>query len=116
EVAEESVERRVHLAVGSRDQRLADCSSGSAKERLVLGIGHALEPGAEARAAGPREERLEPPAPAKLDDPPARPLEPVGELATPAVGHHAVEALAIHVHDPEEIAETGHVLLEQRLP
>ncbi len=116
QIAKEAIERRIHLPVRGRDQRLADCPRGPAKERLVLGIGHALEAGAEARAVGPREERLEPPPPAKLDDPPARSLKPVGDLAAPRVGRHAVEALAIHVHDPEEIAETGHVLLEQRLP
>src|SRR6266700_6215577 len=53
-----------------------------------------------------------PAAPAELDHAPARCLEPVADLAAARVRRNAIEALAIHVHDPKEIAEAGHVLLE----
>src|SRR5215468_1475082 len=55
-------------------------------------------------------------APAQLDHPPARGLEPFRELTPPAVGHDAVEALPVHVHDPQEVVEAGHVLLEEGFP
>ena len=71
---------------------------------------------AETLAAPLGEERLEPAPPAQLDDAPARGAEPLGDLAPAAIGRDAIEALAIHVHDPEKAAQTRHVLFEERLP
>ena len=115
-VREEPVERDVGLALARGDQRLPHRGRGQADERVVLGIGHGLEPRPETLAAGPGEGRVKPRAPAQLDDVPARGGEPRAELAPPRIGDDAVEALPIHVHDPQEIAQLGERVLEQRLP
>ena len=106
-VREEPVEGHVGLAVARGDERLPHRAGGQADERVVLGIGHGLEPRPETLAAGPGEGRVKPRAPAQLDDVPARGGEPRAELAPPRIGDDAVEALPIHVDDPQEIAQLG---------
>ena len=113
---EKSIERGVRIAVARGDQRLSHRSRGQPEERVVLGIGHRLEPRPQPLAAGPRKARAEPRAPAQLDDVPPGGGEPRAELAPPRVGNDAVEALAVHVHDPQQVAQVGERVLEQRFP
>ncbi len=54
--------------------------------------------------------------PAELDDVPSRGAEPRGELTAPSVGRDPVEALAVQVDDPQEVAQLRHQLLAERLP
>src|SRR6266487_3818339 len=55
-------------------------------------------------------------SPAQLDHMPARSVEPPGELARPAVGRDAIEALAIDVHHPQDVTERAERLLEESFP
>ena len=84
-VREEAVEGHVGIAVARGDERLSHRTRGRADERVVLGIGHGLEPRPETLAAGPGEGRVKPRAPAQLDDVPARGGEPRASCS-PRVG------------------------------
>src|SRR5439155_585805 len=61
------------------------------------------------------EEALEISPPPELADPPAAGLEHRAHLAQPAVGDDAIQRLAIHIHDPEDVREPRHDFLSQRL-
>ena len=67
-------------------------------------------------APGSREHGLELLPPAQLDDAPSRRPEPRGELAAAGIRRDPVEALAVQVDDPQEVAELRHQLLAERLP
>ena len=47
---------------------------------------------------------------------PAVQAELVADLLRLAVGHDAVEALAVQVHHPDDVSQVRHVFLRQRLP
>ena len=116
DVGQQPVELRVDAAVGDADQRLAQPARGQPQEPLILGDRHRLEPRAQALAARPREARLQSPAPAGLVDAPAARPEHVGELARARVRHDAVEALAVHVDDPQHVAEPADEVFAEHLP
>ena len=113
---EEPVEGPIGLAVGRFHERRSHGAGGRPQQRVVLGIGHRLEPRAEALAPGPREQGAKLRSPAQLDHAPAGRAEPRLELTPPRVRRDAVQALAVQVHDPEQVVQLGDGLLQQRLP
>ena len=116
EIPQRAVQRGVHLSARRRDERLPHRAGGAPQQRLVFRVRHRLEARPQTFPTALGEKCLEPPSPAQLDDAPAGRAEPFGDLAPPAVGRHAVETLAVDVHDPQKVAQPRHVLLEERLP
>ena len=116
EMREGPVDLGGELSIPQGRQGLADRPRRLAQERLKLRVGHRLEPLAEALASGLSEQSFETASPAQLDHMPARSVEPPGELARPAVGRDAIEALAIDVHHPQDVTERAERLLEESFP
>ena len=67
-------------------------------------------------APGPGEEQLQLVAVLDGDDLPARRGEHALDAEDPDVGDHPVERLAVHVDDPDDLAQLGHHRVDDRLP
>ncbi len=115
QIGQQPIERGVDAAVGGRHQRLADAAGRQPQQALVLDRRQSLQPRAQPLTARPREARLQRAAPAQLVHAPAARAEQVGELARPRVGHHAIEALPVDVHDPQHVAEPADDFLAEHL-
>ena len=100
----------------SATRALRSSPAGWRRSRWYSTLRGTLQPGPETLAAGPREARLQSPAPAQLVHTPAAGTEHLGELARAAIGDDAVEALPVDVHDPQHVAELTHDVLAERLP
>ena len=116
EAGESAIEVGVERAVRRGDERLAHGARRQPQQPLVLAARHRLEPAAQPLTARAPERGLEPAAPPQLAHAPAVGAEELGELARAPIGDHAIEALPVHVHDPEHVAEPCERLLAQRLP
>ena len=121
-VVGQSREETVHRGIDARPapargQRLRAPLAGQPEQRLVLGDGHrppaarwsASPPGRAKQRAQPRPQRS-----SMTRQPLAANI--CASWLPPRVGRDPVEALPVEVHDPQEVAEGGHRLLEQRLP
>src|SRR5262249_57842693 len=99
---------------GPRGLRAA--GGGKARQPRVVPARQARGPPGELPAAAAAEGTLEPVAPPQLADAPAVSAKEIAELTRAALGHDAIEALAIDVDDPQQVAESSERLLRQRLP
>ena len=115
-VGQRTVERGIVRAVGRRHERLAHGARRQAQQALIFAARHHLESLLQPIAAGPSECGLEPSAPAQFTHAPTVGAEEVAELTRAAVGHDAIQALAVHVDDPQNVTETGERLLGERFP
>ena len=111
EVGDEPGERLVAVR-----QPPAQLVRGAAEQPLVLGVGHGVDPVPQRLPARPGEQLLQQPTVLQRDDLPAR----RGEHAPEPVGgdqrDHAVQRLAVHVDDPDDLAEVGHAGVDDGLP
>src|SRR4051794_22955759 len=82
---------------------LPPCATALIVKRRKVGVGQRLEPGLQRRIAV--ERRLQSLAVAKLDHPPAAAAEDLVEPLEHAVGAGRVEALAVVVDDPPQVAD-----------
>jgi len=94
------------LDVGGRvgEELLAQRAAGQPEQRLVLLVGHEVDPPLQAVAAGTRIGGSEPAAVLHLDDVPAGRLELPAPLGDPHAGHDPVERLAVEVDEPHDVA------------
>ena len=81
----------------------------AAQQPLVLGVGHVVDPVAQRGAARPGEQLLQQPAVLDREHLPAGRREHALQPAAPHVGHHPVQRLPVEVHDPDDLAQLGHV-------
>ena len=96
-------------------QRLAPARAALEHQRRVERVGARVDPVAQMAAVGLRERRLEQLAVFQRDDAPSDQFEHLADAAEKAVVDHAVEALAIVVDHPPEIADVVLPAFEQRL-
>src|SRR5882724_12645882 len=75
DVAEKAIEHPVGPALAVGDERLAESARREAEQPLVRDVRQRVEPRAEPRPAGLREELLKLAAPRELDDVPAARFE-----------------------------------------
>src|SRR5690606_19457060 len=79
-------------------------------------IAHFVDPGAQPLAAGAGEDPLQAAAVFGLKHLPTTDGEELLELGNPDPRHHAIEALAVEIDDPEQVAKAMERLLDDRLP
>ena len=96
-------------------QRLAPGRAALVDQRRVERVGAVVDPLPQMLAAGLGEGRFQQLAVLQGDDAPADQLEHLVDAAEQPVGDHAVEALAVVVDDPPEIADVVLPAFEQRL-
>ncbi len=97
-------------------QAAADLRPVLADQGLVLLVGHPVDAPAQGLASRLREERLELPPVFRLDHLPAQVLEEPLEPCRPDAGHDPIEALAVEIHDPQQVAEPLQGVVQEGLP
>ena len=97
-------------------QALAQLVRVDAEQPLVLGIGHGVDPVPQRLAARPGEQLLEQPPVLQRDDLPARRAEHAAQPVGRDQRDDPVERLAVHVDDPDDLAEFGHAGVDDGLP
>ncbi len=114
--SEQPVDELVRPGPRRPHEALADLRTRLPEQGLVLAVRHVVDPPPQPFAVRPRERRAQLAAVLEVDDVPAIRREHLADPLGLAVGHHAVEALAVQIDDPEDIAEPPRVLLRHRLP
>src|SRR5207249_11792985 len=71
---------------------------------------------AQPNASAPPEHGRRPPAPAQIDHAPAERGERRGHLVSANVGDDPIQALAVDVHDPHDVAESSKHLFSEGFP
>ena len=96
---------RRHLGVGAGEEPLAQLGAAEGEERLVLLVRHVVDVATQVLAARPGEGLLQQVPVLRLDDVPARVGEELHQLVDLHPGDDAVQALAVDVDDPGDVAE-----------
>ena len=97
-------------------QALAQLVRVAAEQPLVLGVGHGVDPVPQRLPARAGEQILEQPPVFQRDDLPARRAEHAAQPVGGDQRHHPVQRLAVHVDDPDDLAEFGHAGVDDGLP
>ena len=103
------------IAVEVALQMLAPALAALVDQRRIERVRAGVDPLAQMMAVGPGEGGLQQPPVFQGDDAPAHHLEQRVDAAEQPVGDHGVEALAVVVDDPPEIADIVLPAFEQRL-
>ena len=97
-------------------QALAELVRVAAEQPLVLGVGHGVDPVPQRLPARPGEQLVEQPPVLQRDDLPARRAEHAAQPVGGDQRDHPVQRLAVHVDDPDDLAEFGHAGVDDGLP
>ena len=95
---------------------LAELVRVTAEQPLVLGVGHGVDPVPQRLPARAGEQVLEQPPVFQRDDLPARRAEHAAQPVGGDHRDHPVTRLAVHVDDPDDLAEFGHAGVDDGLP
>ena len=114
--AEQPLQRGTLLIVAAVEDGRAHDLLGCAEERLVLLVGHRVDPAAQQVAALTGVRLAQAPAVLELDHVPAVRAELRLELRRPDPGDHPVERLPVEVDDPQHIPEPTRQRIRERLP
>ena len=90
--------------------------AGEPEQRLIVLVGHRVDPRPQRRPARTRERRIELGAVLHLDDVPPGRLELTAPLLDPYAGDDPVQGLAVEVDHPHGLAESLRRRVEHRLP
>ena len=96
-------------------QRLAPRRAALEGQRRIERVRAVIDPGAQCLAALARERGFQTAAVLDGDDVPAHVAEQALDAAEQPVGHDGIEALAVVVHDPPQIADVVFPAFQQRL-
>ena len=97
-------------------EALSYLAPASPDQHLVLAVRHVVDAPSQRFSVPERERGLQALSVLELHHVPAVQAELIANLLRLAVGHDAVEALAVQVHHPDDVAQVRHVFLRQRLP
>ena len=106
---------RVFFSVGL-NETITDSDTVLEQQALVLLIAHLIDPGSEFESVGFAEDVFELVAVFEVNDMPAVGGEHFPQLLSAAVRDHAVEALAVQVHNPQHARHALGIGFTQRFP
>jgi hypothetical protein len=90
--------------------------TGQTDERLILFVAHVIDTLTERITAGLLKQRLQPTPILRFQHLPAIFSEQPLQSRRPNARHNPVEALAVQINDPDQVVQTFHRLIEDRLP
>ena len=86
------------------------------QQPLVLGVRHLVDPGAQGVPARPGEQPFQPGSVFQREHLPAGAGEHALQPGRRDAGHHAVQRLPVHVHDPDDLPQLRDAGVEDRFP